>query len=86
VVPHIRLGPIQQALELQAIRISVRYHIAHLAHNGGEDKNTNQIANDRKNISAREQFGEWQSISRAQNRTKCRGERGWFNSIREAFS
>lgn len=64
-VPHIGLGPIQKALELQAIRISVRYHIAHLAHNGGEDKNTNQIANDRKNISAKEQFREWQSISRA---------------------
>lgn len=56
-VAHVRLGPVQQALELQAIRITVRYHIAHLADDGREDKNTNQIANDRKNISAKGKEG-----------------------------
>lgn len=51
VMPHISLGAIQKPLKLQAIGVTICYHIAHLAHNCCEDKNANQVANNRKNIS-----------------------------------
>lgn len=59
VVSHVGLGPIEQALELQPVGVPVRYHISHLAHNRGEDKNANQVANDRKNIPAEDKGSLW---------------------------
>lgn len=50
-MPHISLGAIQKPLKLQAVGVTICYHIAHLAHNCCEDKNANQVANNRKNIS-----------------------------------
>lgn len=50
-MPHVGLGAIQKSFKFQTIGITIGYHIAHLPHNCCKDKNANQVANDRKNIS-----------------------------------
>lgn len=50
VMSHVGLGPVQQPLELQSIGVPIRYDVAHLAHNGGEDEHTDEVANYGENV------------------------------------
>lgn len=45
VVSHVGLGPVQQSLEFQSICVSVRYDVAHLADDSGEDEHANEVTN-----------------------------------------
>lgn len=49
---HVRLGSVQQTLELQTVGVPVGDHIAHLSDYCGEDEYANQVADDRKDVSA----------------------------------
>lgn len=53
---HIRFCAIQQSLEFQSIRISIRNHISNLADNCSKYKNTYQVTDYRKNVSENERF------------------------------
>lgn len=50
---HVRLGAVQQSLELQSIGVPVGDHISHLPDYCGEDEYANQVADDRENVSAK---------------------------------
>lgn len=52
VMAHVRLGPVQQTLELQTVGVPVGDHIAHLSDYCGEDEYANQVADDREDVSA----------------------------------
>lgn len=58
VMAHVRLGPVQQTLELQTVGVPVGDHIAHLSDYCGEDEYANQVADDRKDVSAEEGGGD----------------------------
>lgn len=42
---HVGLGPIKQPFEFQSICVPIRYDVAHLTDNGGEDEDADQVTN-----------------------------------------
>lgn len=50
-VTHVRFGTVQQPFEFEPVGVTVRNHIAHLADDGGKDEHTDQVADDREDVS-----------------------------------
>lgn len=44
-VSHVGLGSVQQSLEFQSICVPVRYDVAHLTDDSGEDEHANEVTN-----------------------------------------
>lgn len=54
---HVRFGTVQQSFELQTVGVTVRYHVAHLTDDGGENKHSDQVTDDREDIPDEEVIG-----------------------------
>lgn len=55
---HVRLGAVQQSLELQPVGVPVRDHVAHLADNRGEYEYANQVADYGEDVPVRDEDDE----------------------------